>query len=76
MTILGVGKGGKYLKTATDELLAFQFDHPGCQVEQVKDWVIRQRDRWLSDEIRTMCIPSSDSTQRSPFISILSTATR
>lgn len=53
MTILGVGKGGKYLKTAIDELVAFQFDHPGCQVEQVQDWVIRQQDRWLSEEVRT-----------------------
>lgn len=49
MRILGVGRGGKYLKRAIDELVAFQFDHRGCQVEQTKDWVIRQQDRWLSE---------------------------
>lgn len=49
MRVLGVGRGGKYLKTAIDELVAFQFDHPGCQVEQVKDWVNFHQDRWLSE---------------------------
>ncbi|KAJ4414556.1 CCA tRNA nucleotidyltransferase, mitochondrial [Gnomoniopsis sp. IMI 355080] len=49
MRILGVGQGGKYLKTALDEIVAFQFDNPVCQVEQVRQWIIRQRDRWLSN---------------------------
>lgn len=49
MKILGLEKGGKYLKAAIDELAAFQFDHPGCQVDHVKDWVVLQRARWLGE---------------------------
>ncbi|KAJ4391866.1 CCA tRNA nucleotidyltransferase, mitochondrial [Gnomoniopsis smithogilvyi] len=49
MKILGVGKGGKFIKAVIDEIVAFQFDNPGCHVEQVKYWAIRQRDRWISN---------------------------
>ncbi|KAH9993924.1 putative poly(A) polymerase [Xylariaceae sp. FL0662B] len=45
MKLFGVQKGGSFLKTAIDELVAWQFDHEGLGTEEAKEWLFQQRDR-------------------------------
>ncbi|KAI5861926.1 putative poly(A) polymerase [Durotheca rogersii] len=44
MQVFGVHKGGSFLKTAIDELVAWQFDHEGLGAEEARKWLYQQRD--------------------------------
>lgn len=50
MGVLGTSKGGSYLKTALDDMVAFQFDKPDAQIEEVTSWAVQHRDKWLGNE--------------------------
>ncbi|KZZ95510.1 Poly A polymerase, head domain protein [Moelleriella libera RCEF 2490] len=41
--LFGLQKGGKYLKTALDDLVAWQFDHAGGGIEEAKAWLLGRR---------------------------------
>jgi len=43
--LFGLQKGGKYLKTVLDELIAWQFEHNDGQVEDTKQWLLGQQKR-------------------------------
>lgn len=43
--IFGLQKGGKFLKTALDGLLAWQFDHAEGGIEDAKTWLLDGRER-------------------------------
>ncbi|KAG6009295.1 hypothetical protein E4U21_002899 [Claviceps maximensis] len=42
--LFGLQKGGKFLKTALDALVAWQFDHADSGVEEAKTWLLGQRE--------------------------------
>ncbi|KAI1289051.1 putative poly(A) polymerase [Xylaria venustula] len=43
--LFGLQKGGKYLKSALDELMTWQFEHTDGQVEDAKAWLLQQQER-------------------------------
>lgn len=43
-SLFGVQKGGKFIKTAIDDLLIFGFDHQDCGKEDAKAWLLSQRE--------------------------------
>ncbi|KAI0182318.1 putative poly(A) polymerase [Xylaria flabelliformis] len=43
--LFGLQKGGKYLKSALDGLMAWQFDHIDAQAEDAKAWLLGQQER-------------------------------
>lgn len=50
--LFGLSKGGKFLKTALDALVAWQFDHAESGIEDAKMWLLGRRE--------SMGIPSRD----------------
>ncbi|KAI3317646.1 putative poly(A) polymerase [Xylariaceae sp. AK1471] len=44
-TLFGLQKGGKYLKSALDGLMEWQFEHTDGQVEDAKTWLLGQEKR-------------------------------
>ncbi|XP_044723675.1 poly A polymerase head domain-containing protein [Hirsutella rhossiliensis] len=42
MELFGVSKGGGFVKTAMDELVAWQFDNEGLGVDEAKEWLRQQ----------------------------------
>ncbi|KAH9890775.1 putative poly(A) polymerase [Xylariomycetidae sp. FL2044] len=44
--LFGLQKGGKFLKHAIKDLIAWQFDHVEGTIEEAKAWLIDQRERW------------------------------
>ncbi|KAI0478449.1 putative poly(A) polymerase [Xylariaceae sp. FL0804] len=44
-TLFGVKKGGKFIKSAIDDLVAWQFDHVDGGVEEARAWLIDQKER-------------------------------
>lgn len=45
MKLFGVSKGGSFVKTAMDELVAWQFDHEGLGAEEAREWLRQQEGR-------------------------------
>ena len=43
-SLFGVQKGGKFIKTAIDDLLIFGFDHQDCGKEDAKAWLLARRE--------------------------------
>ncbi|KAI0543542.1 putative poly(A) polymerase [Xylaria curta] len=41
--LFGLQKGGKYLKSALDELMAWQFEHIDSQIEDAEAWLLGQQ---------------------------------
>jgi tRNA nucleotidyltransferase/poly(A) polymerase len=54
--LFGVQKGGKFLKSALDGLVAWQFDHIDSGIGEAKAWLLGQQER--------LGIPSSSKTTR------------
>jgi hypothetical protein len=44
-SLFGLQKGGRYLKSTIDELLAWQFDHINSGIEEAKAWLLNQQER-------------------------------
>ncbi|KAK3943911.1 putative tRNA nucleotidyltransferase [Diplogelasinospora grovesii] len=44
-SLFGLRKGGKFLKSALDDLLAWQFDHVDSGIGEAKAWLLGQRER-------------------------------
>ncbi|KAJ8125675.1 hypothetical protein O1611_g7961 [Lasiodiplodia mahajangana] len=44
-SLFGLQKGGKYLKSAIDGLMTWQFEHVDGQVEDAKGWLLGQQNR-------------------------------
>ncbi|KAG6001144.1 hypothetical protein E4U43_001401 [Claviceps pusilla] len=42
--LFGLQRGGKFLKTALDGLVEWQFDHADCGAEEAKDWLRGRRE--------------------------------
>ncbi|KJZ71012.1 hypothetical protein HIM_09591 [Hirsutella minnesotensis 3608] len=45
MQLFGVKKGGAFLRTAMEELVAWQLDHEGAGTDEAKSWLLQQRER-------------------------------
>ncbi|KAG5920348.1 hypothetical protein E4U42_006222 [Claviceps africana] len=43
--LFGLQRGGKFLKTALDGLVEWQFDHAGSGPDEAKAWLVSQRER-------------------------------
>lgn len=43
--IFGLQKGGRFLKSTLDELLAWRFDHINSGIEEAKAWLLSQQER-------------------------------
>ena len=44
-SLFGLQRGGNFLKTAIDELMAWQFDHTNSSVEEAEAWLLSQQER-------------------------------
>ena len=44
MDLFGLKKGGSFLSSVINQLVAWQFDNTGCGIEDTKKWLYEQRE--------------------------------